>query len=121
MQVPFKLIQRFAIVGLIASASVASVLIHFQLRESTLIEAVHSQEWQLIEKTQSALVERAHDDARQAFLTAHEGSNLRQAQLLSNALWDDTLAPFLAETQHIDFQRCRRTGARAAARSGLVR
>lgn len=106
MQARFKLTRHFATTSLVACGCIAAAWFYFQTRESTLVESVQRQETQTIREMQALLVNRAEGDARRDLLTTHEGNHVQLARLLSNALWDDTLAPFLAAAHGIDFTRC---------------
>ncbi|MDP2018727.1 sensor histidine kinase [Hydrogenophaga sp.] len=106
MQARFKLTRHFTITSLVAFGCIAAAWFYFQTRESTLVESVQLQETQTIREMQALLVSRAEDDARRDLLATHESNQAQLARLLSNALWEDTLAPFLAAAQGIDFTRC---------------
>lgn len=106
MQARFKLIRHFTITSLAAMVCVAAALIHFQTSESKLVKSVQDQEAHTIHEMQALLVNHAEEVARRDLLTTHEGSNVQLARLLSNALWEDPLAPFLAAARGIDFSHC---------------
>lgn len=106
MQSRFKLIRYFSITSWVAFGCVAAALIHFHASESKLVKSVQNQDAQTIHEMQTLLVNRAEEVARRDLLTAHEDSNVQLARLLSNALWEDPLAPFLAAARAIDFTHC---------------
>lgn len=106
MQVRFKLVRYFATTSLVAFCCAAVALAFFQTRESRLVQSVQDEQSSAVQDMQARLVERAEKAARRDLLSLHESSNLSLTRLLSNALWDDALAPFLAASRSIDFKRC---------------
>jgi two-component system, NtrC family, sensor kinase len=106
MQVRFKLVRYFATTSLAAFCCAAVALAFFQTRESRLVQSVQDEQSRAVQDMQARLVERAELAARRDLLSLHESSNLSLTRLLSNALWDDALAPFLAAAKSIDLKRC---------------
>lgn len=115
MQIRFRLIPYFTMTSLIAFACVASAMVYFQTRESALLESAHSQTSTRFAQLQSVLVNQAETALRGDVLTAHQDSNLELARLLSSALWDEALAPFLTATGKLDSSLCRRPSLRKGA------
>ncbi len=115
MQIRFRLIPYFTMTSLIAFACVASAMVYFQTRESALLESAHSQTSTRFADLQSVLVNQAETALRRDVLTAHQDRNLELARLLSIALWDEALAPFLAATGKLDSSLCRRPSQRKGA------
>ncbi len=106
MQARFKLIRYFTIASLVALVCVAAALISFQTSESKLVESVLNQEAHTIHEMQASLLNHSEEVVRRDLLTTHEGSNVQLARILSNALWEDLLAPFLTAARGIDFSHC---------------
>ena len=107
MQVRFKLTRYFTITSLIAFASVAIAMAYFQMRGSALRESAHNEASQTFQQLQKHLVERADSALRSGATSTHEERNTELARLLSNALWDETMLPFLAAAHKIDIGSCR--------------
>lgn len=106
MQVRFQLVRYFATTSLVAFCFAAVALAFFQTRESRLVQSVQDEQSRAVQDMQARLVERAEKAARRDLLSLHESSNLSLTRLLSNALWDDAIGPFLAAAGSIDFKRC---------------
>jgi len=106
MQVRFKLVRYFAVTSLVAFCCVAAALAFFQTRESRLVQSVQGEQSRAVQDMQTRLVDRAEKAAHRDLLKLHESSNLGLTRLLSNTMWADALAPFLAAAREVDFKRC---------------
>ncbi|WP_332741480.1 sensor histidine kinase [Hydrogenophaga sp.] len=110
MQPRFKLIRYFTITSWFALGCVAAALMHFQENQSKLVESVLNQEAQAMHEMQTLLVNRSEEAARRDLLSTREDNNVQLARLLSSALWEDPLTPFLATARTIDFTHCLNLG-----------
>ena len=115
MQVRFKLTQFFSVTSLIAFACVAGAMVYFQTRESSVMETAQNDAAQTFSVMGDQLAELADNATRHGVLSTHQESNIQLARVLSNALWDETLAPFFGSAKKVEFGSCRNPSERASS------
>ena len=85
---------------------VALALYYFVNQQSGFFSSVQSQQISVISDLQKSFAKRQEEVSRRDLLAIHESGNVNLTRLFANSLWDDYMAPYVAEVTQIPAEHC---------------
>ena len=102
----FKLVNYFSFASISMFMAVALALYYFVNQQSGFFSTVQSQQIDVISDLQKSFAKRQEEVSRRDLLAIHESGNVNLTRLFANSLWDDYMAPYVAEVTQIPAEHC---------------
>ncbi len=103
---PFKLVNYFSIASAGMFLPMAFALYYFVTQQSGFFDQVQARQLAVVSNLQNAFAQQLEHVSRRDLLAIQESGNVNLTLLFSNALWDDYIAPFVAEVTKIPVDHC---------------
>ncbi|MCP4490282.1 MAG: HAMP domain-containing histidine kinase [Gammaproteobacteria bacterium] len=103
---PFKLVNYFSIASAGMFLPMVLALYYFVTQQSDFFDQVQNQQLTVISDLQNSYAQQQEDVSRRELLEIQESGNVNLTRLFANALWDDFIAPFVAEVTRIPVDHC---------------
>lgn len=102
----FKLVNYFSLASVGMFLPVAIALYYFVTQQSSFFSQVQTQQIDVVSNLQNSFTQQQEKVSRRDLLAIHESGNVNLTRLFANALWDDDIAPFVAEVTKIPADHC---------------
>ncbi len=102
----FKLVNYFTFASIAMFLPVAIALYYFVTQQINFFNEVQKQQITVVSDLQNSFAQQQKEVSIRDLLTIHESGNVNLTRLFVNSLWDEYMAPFVAEVIKIPADGC---------------
>jgi signal transduction histidine kinase len=102
----FQLVNYFTFASIGIFVIVAIALYYFVDQQTKFFSQVQTQQIDMVSRLQNSFAEQQETISRRDLLAVHEAGNVTLTRLFANSLWDEYIAPYVAEVTQIPANQC---------------